>query len=63
MISRASTAFCWLPPERLENGAPRAPRADVEALHHLAGLALQLAPPQETEAGELLQPVEIDVIG
>ena len=61
--SRASTAFCWLPPDKLENGA-RGPSARTSNCVISVAASRSIWPaPQQTEAAEAVEPVEIHVFG
>ena len=62
--SRASTAFCWLPPERLENAAPGPGGADVEPLHQRrAASRPALLRSSRPKRVKLVEPVEDRVLG
>ena len=58
--SRATTTFCWLPPESELTGALHRLGADVELLDPVRGVLLERVQPQGQAAGELLVAVEVE---
>ena len=60
---RASSTFCWLPPERLRGGQVRVGRAHVESLHVLRDDGILLAAADGPHPAATCLDAEHDVLG